>query len=91
MSFYVGDNKSEIVSKAKQQLCVNDLQQHCDDNHALTLDDLLEINQVERYYIHLEPTTAPNKIIIESNYRRLDVPHIVTKAVELQEQIVEPN
>ncbi len=85
MSFYVGHDKKEIVAKAKRDLCVDDFQQHCDDSHEIAVDDLLEINQVEQYYIHLEPTMAPNDIIIESSYRRLDVPKTVEMAENLKE------
>ena len=87
MSFYVGRDKKEIVARAKRDLCVEDFQQHCDDNHEISVDDLLEINQVERHYIHLEQTTTPNHIEIESCYRRLDVPNILEMAKNLEDLI----
>jgi len=85
MKFYVGHEKKDILVRAKQDLCVDAFQQHCDDNLAISVDDLLEINQVEQYYIHLEPTAAPNRIDIQSRYRRLDVPKIVEMAENIKE------
>ena len=37
VNFYVGSNKREIVQRARKDLCVGTLQQHCDDNLVVFL------------------------------------------------------
>lgn len=68
--FYVGTHKSEILSRAKTELCHSLIEPHCDDNIAV--DDLLMINQIDNYYIDLHPTIKHKPLEIKSVYKRLD-------------------
>lgn len=92
MSFYVANAKSDVVARAKESLCVGSFQQHCDDNleinallakSSLEMDDMIRIDQIDEYYIHLVPTTKMQPLEVESSYRRLDVPDIIEKANQL--------
>ena len=49
------------------------------------VDDVLQIDQVDHYYLHLKPSTADSKLLIKSVYRKLDLPHIIEEADRLKE------
>ncbi|MGD9592067.1 MAG: DUF1543 domain-containing protein [Candidatus Berkiella sp.] len=92
IGFYVANAKPLAVVKAKQALCVGSHQQHCDDNLEVNsllnkttavADDVIAIDKVDNYYIHLKPTTLSATLNIESHYRRLDVPEIMERAAQL--------
>ncbi len=92
VGFYVTNAKPLAVAKAKQELCVDSHLQHCDDNLEINeflnkttalADDIIAIEKVDNYYVHLVPTTKPAVLDVESTYRRLDVPDIMEKAKEL--------
>lgn len=68
--FYVGTTKSEILMRAKNELCLNGIEPHCDDN--VTVDDVIEINNVDQYYLHFIPVER-RKMNIISDYQRLDL------------------
>lgn len=68
--FYVAKTKSEVLARAKNDLCLSLLEPHCDDN--LSIDDIIAIKDVDQYYIHLHPQSQSRKLDIQSNYRRLD-------------------
>ena len=70
VNFYVAEKKSAAVKKAKEELCLGLLQQHCDDN--LSIDDITVLDQIDEYYIHLTPAIEVKILEIESNYRKLD-------------------
>ena len=70
VNFYVAEKKSIAVKKAKKQLCVDLLQQHCDD--SLTIYDIKILNQIDGYYVHLTPAIDLKTLRIESEYRKLD-------------------
>lgn len=98
VQFYVGAEKKEIVKRAKHELCVGTLVQHCDDNLIVgddvpekDVDDVLSFNFVDDYYIHLTPTTKENDIIVNPTYRRLDTKDVYAKceAVGKQSRVVE--
>jgi hypothetical protein len=72
VGFYVDTSKSAVLVRAKSDLCVSLLEPHCDD--SLPVDDIIAIDQVDQHYIHLVPTTKTAKLMIQSTYRRLDVP-----------------
>jgi len=82
IKFYVGARKKDIVKKAKLDLCVGMIQQHCDDNMILgdkDIDDVMKVACVDGLYIHLEPTTEESNQTIDSFYRKLDVASIVVE------------
>ncbi len=88
IKFYVGNTKKGIIKRAKDELCVNTLQQHCDDNLVVggadcykDVDDVITIGCVDGYYLYLTPTTDSSSAKVESSYRRLDVPHIISKVI----------
>ncbi len=80
MAFYVGHSKNEIKCRAKDQLCVNSSEQHCDDNLMVggkeihkEIDDVIKIGKIDEFWITLEPSSEPTNLNIESRYRRLDL------------------
>ena len=70
VNFYIAEKKSAAVKKAKEELCVGLLQQHCDDN--LAIDDVAVLDNIDDYYIHLSLSTTVQKLTIEASYRKLD-------------------
>lgn len=70
INFYVTTSKNEVIGKAKEDLCVGTSQQHCDD--ALLLDDIMLIDHVDQYYIHLKKTSVLQKLNVESYYRKFN-------------------
>lgn len=89
VKFYVDNSKKDIIKRAKQQLCVGTLQQHCDDNFVIggtdtakDVDDVITVGCVDGYHIHLTPTTAQSDKPILSHYRRLDVPSVLAKVTD---------
>ena len=96
VGFYVAESKADAVLKAKFNLCVGTHEQHCDDHKALDelshiendfIDDVLTIHQISQYYVQLIPTKKPNEIIIDSYYRKLDLPPIMERANALKNAI----
>lgn len=89
MNFFICEQKSQAVARAKEQLCVGLHLQHCDDNLEVDelLDDIFAIETSDHYYIHLKPTMKDSSLNIISNYRKLDVPEIMEKAKLLIEVI----
>ncbi len=92
VGFYVTNAKPLAVAKAKQELCVDSHLQHCDDNLEINAflnkttalaDDIIAIEKIDNYYVHLVPTSKPSVLNVESTYRRLDVPDIMEKASQL--------
>lgn len=71
IGFYVASSKTEVLKRAKQDLCLSLVEPHCDDN--LPIDDIISIDDVDQYYIHLVPTLESVKLNIESKYHRLDL------------------
>jgi hypothetical protein len=72
--FYVGTTKSEVLMRAKEELCLNGVEPHCDDN--LLVDDIIEVNEVDQYYLHFVEA-EPRKMTIIPEYQRLDLPEIL--------------
>lgn len=70
VNFYVASDKSEVLKRAKKEVGLSLLESHCDDN--IIVDDILEINHLNDYYIHLIPSEKSEKFVIHSAYRRLD-------------------
>lgn len=68
--FYVASFKSEVLERAKMDLGLSLLEPHCDDN--LDIDDIITIDQIDNYYVHLKKTGRSDELPIESYYRRLD-------------------
>ena len=92
VGFYVTNAKPLAVAKAKQELCVDSHLQHCDDNLEINAflnkttalaDDIIAIEKIDNYYVHLVATSKPSVLNVESTYRRLDVPDIMEKASQL--------
>ncbi|MCF6766410.1 DUF1543 domain-containing protein [Thiotrichales bacterium 19S3-7] len=86
VSFIVSNSKKEVTKKAKNLLCVDTLQQHCDDNFVIgsdnfkkDVDDVITVNHVDGYYIHLTPTENVSKQKVKSQYIRLDVPNVLSQ------------
>lgn len=75
-ALYVGKSKPETLARAKQELCVGQSEQHCDDN--IEIDDVIELNQVDQYYIHLEPLADQKPLNVLSVYRKITLPESAT-------------
>lgn len=73
--FYIASSKTEVLTRAKLDLCLSLIEPHCDDN--LPVDDIISVDNIDQYYIHLIPTAEATKLNIESVYRRLDLPEIL--------------
>lgn len=68
--FYVGTTKSDVLMRAKNELCLKGIEPHCDDN--ISIDDVIEINNIDQYYLNFVPTER-RKINIIPEYQRLDL------------------
>lgn len=94
IKFYVGSNKKDIVKRAKTELCVGTIQQHCDDNLIVgeqteqDVDDVFTVGCVDGYYLHLTPTTETSTQQVASSYRRLDVPRILEQADAISNEML---
>lgn len=75
--FYVASSKTEVLARAKKVLCVEGIEPHCDDN--IIVDDMIEINQIDQYYLHFAPAKG-HEINIISDYQRLDTPEILSSS-----------
>lgn len=71
-AFYVGKSKPETLARAKQELCVGQSEQHCDDN--IDIDDIIEFDKIDEYYLHLEPAANKQPLDIQSVYRKIILP-----------------
>lgn len=71
IGFYVGESKNEVLMKAKKDLCLSLSEQHCDDN--LPIDDIIALDKINDYYVHLTPTSETKKLNIISKYRKFDL------------------
>lgn len=72
IAFYVGQSKPETLARAKTELCLGMSEQHCDDN--VDIDDVIEFNQVDEYYIHLTPAAQKQPLDVQSYYRKIILP-----------------
>lgn len=80
-AFYVADSAPEAIKRAKSELCQGLETIHKDDVVLLDrvsnpldfdVDDVMEIKQVDEYYIDLTPTTSTFHAIPVSAYIKLD-------------------
>jgi len=80
-AFYVSESSPEAVKRAKSELCKGLQTIHKDDvvvidrvsNTAeFDIDDVLEIREVDEYYISLIPTASPDLAVPVSAYIKLD-------------------
>lgn len=78
VGFYVASSIDSALAKAKQELCQSLFQQHCDDK--MLVDDLLVLDKVDCYHIHLHSTTVSPNMNVESHYIKLNVPEIISEA-----------
>lgn len=69
--FYVGTSKTEILKRAKKELCLDTEDPHCDDN--IEIDDLLHIDQVDQYYLTLTPTDQDCKLKFKAEYHPINL------------------
>ncbi|TNF69472.1 MAG: DUF1543 domain-containing protein [Gammaproteobacteria bacterium] len=86
VAYLVGNRKKDVVKRAKEILCVNTYQQHCDDNFVIgsknlkkDVDDIIALNNIDGYYITLTPTTEVSTQQIQSNYIRLDTAKVLSQ------------
>ncbi len=80
-AFYVADSPPEAVRRAKSELCQGLQTIHKDDVVVLDrvnnpvefdVDDVLELKEVDAYYISLTPATSSEQPIPVSAYIKLD-------------------
>ena len=74
VQFYVAKTKAAALLRAREELCLALHEQHCDDN--LPVDDLLLIDAVDNFYVHLTAATEKKELLIESYLRLLSVDKI---------------
>lgn len=78
-AFYVAEDAPEAVRRAKSELCQGLQTIHKDDvvlldhvNQDFDVDDILEIGNVDEYFISLKPSSSQERILPVSAYIRLD-------------------
>ncbi|MGD2168705.1 MAG: DUF1543 domain-containing protein [Chlamydiota bacterium] len=85
-TFYVADSAPDAIRRAKSELCQGLQTVHKDDVVTLDkvsdpvdfdVDDVLELREVDSYYISLTPTSSIEQMIPISAYIKLDL--LVTK------------
>lgn len=83
-AFYVADSAPDAVRRAKAELCQGLQTIHKDDvvmldrisNQAdFDVDDILELREVDKYYISLTPTASTERMVPISAYIKLDFLH----------------
>lgn len=81
-AFYVAETSHEAVKRAKSELCQGLNTIHKDDvllidkvSHTMDfdVDDVLEISEIDDYYISLKPTASTQRSIPFSAYIKLDL------------------
>lgn len=78
-AFYVVDSKASARKKADKELCVGLLSKHLDDNlnvselvsPGLAVDDILEIEQVDGYYLSFIPSDIKETPQAKEGYIRI--------------------
>lgn len=68
--FYVAESKNAALQRAKQELCMNLMEQHCDDN--LVIDDCLQLDAVDNFYIHLQQNPIKLPLEIHAKYIKFE-------------------
>lgn len=78
-AFYVAEDALEAVKRAKSELCQGLQTIHKDDvvlldhvNQGFDVDDILEIETVDEYFISLKPSSSQERTLPISAYIRLD-------------------
>ena len=69
VNFYVAPSKTHALARAREQLCLGTSEQHCDDN--VEVDDIIAIDQVDKYYVSLIPSEHIEPLDIKAFYRKL--------------------
>lgn len=81
-AFYVAKNKAEATKKARQELCVGMIQTHLDDHleveglieyDTFDVDDVLEIENVDGYYLDLIPAEESKTSLACPGYIKLTI------------------
>jgi hypothetical protein len=68
-AFYVGKTKTEVLARAKKDLCVSLDESHCDDN--LIVDDIMAIESIDGLFLQLVPSSKQTELTIINGYRKL--------------------
>lgn len=71
VQFYVAKTKTQALLRAREELCVGLHEQHCDDN--LPVDDILLLDTVDNFYIHVNAATTTKPLVIDSYYRKFNI------------------
>lgn len=81
VNFYVATTALEALERAKKELCASLLSQHCDDtfeveaklnDQGYVTDDIVEIVQVDRYFIQLSPESQNHhEMTVDARYRKI--------------------
>jgi len=88
---YVAKNKADAKAQAKKDLCLGLFQAHCDDSLNVQdliiedkedqeddgVDDILEVSEVDGYWIHLIPTDKTQQFKTICGYRKIDAQKIL--------------
>lgn len=82
-AFYVVKDKAEAIRRAQKELCSQLLQPHCDDALSLNnlissadIDDVIQISEVDQYYIQLIPTSHHKTLEPQPGYRKIEVKNL---------------
>ena len=81
-AFYVAASLPEALKRAKDELCLGMEMIHKDDGFLIDrvsqltefdVDDVLEIEEVDDFYVSLKPTASANRPLPHSAYIKLEV------------------
>lgn len=78
-AFYVAQNKQEAIQRARRELCPDMFQRHLDDSYDIQeilesdVDDVIEVKEVDGYYIKLIPCEMTTPLEVVVNYTKLPV------------------
>lgn len=75
VQFYVAKSKTQALLRARETLCLGLNEQHCDDN--LPVDDILLLDSIDNFYIHINSAAEIKPLVIESYYRKFDAEKIL--------------
>ncbi len=80
-AFYIADDAPEAIRRAKSELCQGLQTIHKDDvvvldqvTQAYDVDDVLEIGNVDEYFISLKPSSSQERTLPISAYIKLGQP-----------------
>lgn len=83
MAFFIDENKTNVRKRANEKLGLTFHQKHLDDQLKITdhverreeriVDDIIELSEIDGYYLSIEPSTSTSSLEICSGYHKVVV------------------